>query len=205
MKDVIEQFNELQIKPPLYIFFHKYDPALTVNDKNKMATNALNLKELIKKEVNYEKLIFHETSIFDLSSIYDAMSEILLKLYPRSEFVEKSIEEFSKKINAEAAELIDDNSLIIGSYYKNEAVRDILKASTPYFLDLNDSLEYSQTAISQLDDVMMIKRFGKYFLFKKILIKDSPPFYLLMAKQDPDFEADDFDLFVNLLTDFLFK
>ena len=205
LKDVVEQFKKLQIDPPIYIFFHKYDPAITKSDENKFAANSLNLKELIRKTINYQKLFFYHTSIFNITTIFDALADILLALFPRSEFVEKSIEEFSKKFNADAAELIDDNSLVIASYYKNEAVRDILKASTPYFLDLNESLEFSQETVSQSEDEMMIKRFGKYFIFKKIRIKNSPPYYLLMAKDNQDFSSEDFDAFVKILTDILFK
>ena len=47
-----------------------------------------------------------------------AVSEILTNMFLKVDLIEKMIEEFGSKFKAEAVEVIDDNSLIIGSFYK---------------------------------------------------------------------------------------
>jgi len=206
LNDVIDQFKEFELEPPIYVFFHKNDPELTKSGENQFAGNSLSLRTEIMKNVKYKKLHFHNTSIFNLSTIISAMSEILLKLFPKADLITKLIKEFGRKFKAEAAEVIDDNSLIIGSFYENTAVRDILGASRPYFLNLSDSLDLTGPIGVQVDDQMLIQRFGKNFLFKQFsLIDGGSPYYLLILKEDPSFDQDEFNSFVNFLRDIIKK
>ncbi|MGV9172423.1 MAG: ADP-ribosylation factor-like protein [Promethearchaeia archaeon] len=207
LKDVIEQFKTLEIQPPIYVFFHKLDPALMKSAKNEMNNLLLNLKDKVKNLTDYEKLYFYKTSIYDLSSIITAMSEILLALYPKSELIEKTIEEFAKKVNSEGVVVLDDNSLIIGQYYKDEEIKHILSSSTPYFLTLNDSFQESEGLGEQkADDSMIVQRFGKYFLFKQISFKPgTSPYYLLLLKDSPEFKQEHSETFVSLLKKVLYK
>ncbi len=207
LNDVIEKFKELEIEPPIYVFFHKYDPALTKSDENKFAANSLSLRTEIMNKVKYNKLYFHSTSIFNLASIMAAVSEILTNMFLKVDLIEKMIEEFGSKFKAEAVEVIDDNSLIIGSFYKNNAVRDILDASRPYFLNLNDSLETTGPVGGQtMEDQMIIQRFGKHFLFKRFtLIERGTPHYLLLLKDDPSFNQTEFEAFVKILKQIIKK
>jgi GTPase SAR1 family protein len=207
LEDVITQLNNLEIKPPIYIFFHKSDPALLRNAINEMQTMRVELKEKIKNAANYKQLYFYDTSIYNLPSIIKAMSEILLNLYPKSELIEKTINEFARKVDSEGVVMIDDNSLIVGSFYKNEEVKNLLSASTPYFLTLNDSFQFTQIPLpgkEQEENNMVVQRFGRNFVFKQIKLKEgSPPYYLLMLKQDPTLNEEDFDSFANLLKEIL--
>ena len=207
LNDVIVQFKELEIEPPIYVFFHKYDPALTKSDENKFAANSLSLRTEIMNNVKYNRLYFHSTSIFNLASIMAAVSEILTNMFLKVDLIEKMIEEFGSKFKAEAVEVIDDNSLIIGSFYKNNAVRDILDASRPYFLNLNDSLETTGPVGGQtMEDQMIIQRFGKHFLFKRFtLIERGAPHYLLLLKDDPTFNQLEFEAFVKILKQIIKK
>jgi len=36
LKDVVDRFNKLEIAPPIFVFLHKYDPALRRNALNEM-------------------------------------------------------------------------------------------------------------------------------------------------------------------------
>ena len=206
LTDVVGQLKNLEIEPPIYVFFHKSDPALLRNAINEMQTIKVELKEKIKNAANYKQLFFYETSIYNLPSIIKAMSEILLNLYPKSELIEKTINEFAKKVDSEGVVMIDDNSLIIGSFYKNEEIKNLLSASTPYFLTLNDSFQFTQVlpGREQEENKMIVQRFGKNFVFKQLKLKeDSPPYYLLMLKQDPTLNEEDFDTFANLFKEIL--
>lgn len=205
-KDVVDQFNELEIEPPIYIFLHKYDPALRRGALNEMENLIIDLKEQVKGATDYKEIYFYETSIYDFSSIISAMSEILLSLYPKSELIEKTIIEFAKKVNSEGIVVIDDNSLIIGSYYKNDETKHLLSASTPYFLTLSDSLQYTGVQENRYEDRMILQRFGKNFIFKQInLKKEATPYYLLLLKDDPVFQKEDFETFANILKEILNK
>ncbi len=205
LNDVIEQFNKLEIQPPIYVFFHKFDPALVKNAPNEMNNLILNLKEKIKKITDYKRIYFYNTTIYDLSTIITAMSEILLALYPKSELIEKTIKEFATKVNSGGCVIIDDNSLVIGSYYATDETKHLLNASTPYFLTLNDSFEIPGGTTAS--DQMIVQRFGKYFVFKQITFTTgAAPYYMLLLKEDtPDLAKEDYDSFVNLLKEILYK
>lgn len=207
-KDVIEQFNKLGINPPIYVFLHKYDPALKRNAPNELKNLELEIKEKIRNTVDYKKIYYYQTSIYDLPSIIKAMSEILLNLYPKADLIEKTMNQFAEKVNSEGVVILDDNSLVLGAYYKNEEARNLLSASTPYFLALNDNLQFTQVLPGKEYDEskMVVQRFGRNFIFKQLSLKEgTPPYYLVMLKQDPNISREDFDTFSNLLKELLYK
>ncbi|MCK4480535.1 MAG: hypothetical protein KAV01_08405 [Candidatus Lokiarchaeota archaeon] len=202
-KDVIEQFKELEIEPPIYVFLHKFDPALRRSAQNEMELLIIDLKDKLR-ETKYKEIYYYETSIYDFGSIITAMSEILLSLYPKSELIEKTIHEFAKKVNSEGVVIIDDNSLIIGSYYKDEETKHLLTASTPYFLTLHDSFQFTSPMEEKYENRMIVQRFGKNFIFKQITLKkESEPYYLILLKEDPVFHKEDLESFANLLKEIL--
>ncbi|MHA1274039.1 MAG: hypothetical protein ACTSQS_11465 [Promethearchaeota archaeon] len=205
LNDVIETFRKLEIEPPIYVFFHKYDPAIVKSAGNEINNFILNLKEKIKQMTTYEKIFFYNTSIYDLSTIINAISEILLSLYPKSELIEKTIKQFAEKINAEGVVLIDDNSLIVGSYYSTKESKNLLNASTPYFLTLNDSFQLTDE-YGKREDQMVVQRFGKYFVFKEEQFKEGLPYYLLVMKaESPDFSKEDYNSFIKLIKEIISK
>lgn len=207
-KDVVDQFRKLEIEPPIYVFFHKYDPALRRNAMNEFKTLEIDLKEKLRQSVDYKFIYYYNTSIYDLNSIISAMSEILLNLYPKADLIAKTIEEFAKKVDSEGVVVIDDNSLIIGSFYKDEETKNLLSASTPYFLTLNDSFQFTQVIPGKIQEEgkMIVQRFGRNFIFKKLNIRNvKTAYYLLMLKGDPNIDKEDFDSFANIMTEILFK
>ncbi|MFX0005672.1 MAG: ADP-ribosylation factor-like protein [Candidatus Hermodarchaeota archaeon] len=203
-KDVIDQFKKLEIEPPIYVFLHKYDPALRRSAQNEMEAVVIDLKDKLRA-TKYKEIYYYETSIYDFGSIISAMSEILLSLYPKSELIEKTIIEFAKKVESDGVVIIDDNSLIIGSYYKNDETRHLLNASAPYFLTLHDSFQYTGVE-ERKENRMIVQRFGKNFIFKEITLKKAGvPYFLLLLKEDPVFRKEDLESFANLLREILFK
>ena len=201
LNDVINQFRYLEIEPPIYVFFHKYDQFLNDEAQNELDNFLLNLQGKIIELLDYNKIFFYKTSIYSLSTIIKAMSEIFLSIYPKANLIQKAIEEFASKFEAEGIEVIDDNSLIVGSYYQNETARDILNQTTPYFLSLNDSFQYAEVAQEENDsDNMIIYRFGRFFLFSKFQMKGgSPPYYILAIREDPTYNKEIYEAFIGLL------
>jgi hypothetical protein len=53
---------------------------------------------------------------------------------------------------------------------------------------------------------MLVQRFGKNFIFKQITLKkESAPYYLLLLKNDPVFQKEDFETFAIILKEILYK
>jgi len=205
--DIYEKLVELKVKPTIYIFFHKYDPISMVDSQADLNNHSLLIRNAVKKLLDYPQIEFYRTSIYDFQMINMAMSKILLSYIPRSELIETSIEEFCRDLDFEGLELIDDNSLILGSFYINKYSKDLMNSVTPFFLEVNEIFEkvpFSQPNEDEPEDEMLIRKFGRYFLFKKFsLRKEGSNFYFLSCKRDSDFKTNDFLKFVNLIREIL--
>ena len=204
LKDVITQFQKLEITPPIYIFLHKFDPTLKKNAPVETAKKLLEIKnkasEIIGKTHTTE---FFKTSIYDPWTVMASFSKILLSLYPQSELVDKTIKEFAEKNEAEAVLVLDMNSLIIGQYFKNEEARTTLESSTPYFLTLHDSFQNAETeSKSKSTKRMIIERSGKGFFFDEIKHRDDQkPLYILMMKDKKEFSEKEIETFMKIFND----
>lgn len=204
LNDIIKQFIKLKLEPPIHVFFHKNDPDLVEPTQNIVNDTFSYLKNKIQQFQNYEKFFFYRTTIFDLPTITNAMSEILLTLFLRADVIDTTVREFAEKNNIEGVELIDDNSLIIGSYYKNEEIKHILNSLSPYFLRLNDGFEKMDYMEYNTENHTIVQRFGKYFLFKRFsLAEGAYPYYLLLYKDDSSFYNEEFLALQNLLNEIL--
>jgi GTPase SAR1 family protein len=209
LNDVITEFKKLKLNPPINIFFHKFDPILVESTNNEISNFTYDLAKKIKKITKYKDLYFFNTSIYKLSTIMSAISQILLELYPKSKLIKKTIEEFAIKLNCEGLVIIDNQSLIVGSFFKDNDTGELLTRSIPYFLTLNDSFQI-EGIDHKNDDQMVVRRFGKHFLFKQIILQDrGVPYYILCLKNenpwDLYFSNKDFIVFIHVLRDILYK
>ncbi|MHA2280905.1 MAG: ADP-ribosylation factor-like protein [Promethearchaeota archaeon] len=204
--DVIEKFKELKIAPPVNIFFHKYDPKLIQNVKNEIEHEIQKLKREIVETTDYWRINFYRTSIYDPYTIMSAMSKILLELFPKSELIQKTIEEYSKKLDCEGLIIVDKNSIILGSYFEDDDSRKKLSGTIAYFLSLNDVFE--EMELEKQEDQIVLKKSGDHYIFKPVTIKETTlPYYLLGLKKQNPFDADflnkDFNAFVNVFRDII--
>ncbi len=207
LNDIIENFKKLKIEPGIYVFFHKIDPEIYNKAQKEIESIISKIKNQMEKKINYRKINFNSTSIFDLSSILNAMSEILITKFPKSRLINDTIDEFTRKFNVEGLEIVDDNSFIIGSYYNDDFIKNLLNSTVPYFLKLNDAFEDVKSEQCQPEDKMMIHRFGKVFLFKKFTLqKEAPFYYLLICKEEgSELNEQDYKALINLLKKILSK
>lgn len=207
LKDIYDIMMSLNINPSIYIFFHKYDPVSLIGSQAELNNHSLELREKIKNLLNYPKLEFYRTSIFDIQTIIIAISKILLSKNPKSAVIENTIREYAEKLEMEALELIDDNSLILGSFYKNRHIKSLMNAIMPFFLEVNEIFEkvsFSRPYEDKPEDQMVIQKFEKFFLFKKFSLKQiDSNFYFLNCKNDSNFNQEDFQVFVNLIKEIL--
>ncbi|MHA2000210.1 MAG: ADP-ribosylation factor-like protein [Promethearchaeota archaeon] len=188
-KDVLDTFHILQLnpKPIIYVFFHKAERILLEGDPETETFLEGEGRRLVKntkkslKEINggrYE-LEFKLTTIFDLWSISSAFSEIMLKLYPQSVLLDKTLQEFAITDNLEALLLLDSHSLTLAHYYKNPDAREILRASTPYFLTLLDSWKPFKNKVDRKKMSVLLNNYN--FLFLEVKESSSPLYFLAMA------------------------
>ncbi|MFX1470553.1 MAG: ADP-ribosylation factor-like protein [Promethearchaeota archaeon] len=207
LNDVLEQFRGLRINPPLNIFFHKCDPMWIKSYPNEVRNLINDLSRKIQDLVNNQKIHFYQTSIFNFYSIMSAMSEVLLELFPKAQLIQKTIEDFAKKLNCEGIIIIDDNSIILGSFFEHEEARFLLNKTMSYFLQLNDN--FLEIGLNQLeDDKFLIQKLGKYFVFRDILIPGDPnPYHiLLLSEYNPlniFFNKKVFVSFIQILVDII--
>jgi hypothetical protein len=136
----------------------------------------------------------------------NAMSKVLLTLYPKSDLLQKTIDEFTRKLDCEGLLITDNNSIILGSCFKDDEAKKLLSSTIAYFLTLNDVFE--DMGIEQQEDQIVVRKMGKYFLFKPVTLKKNPlPYYMLALKShDPlglYFMDKDFNAFVNMFNDIL--
>jgi len=204
LKDIIDKLTELKLEPPIHIFFHKNDPELAESVKLKLNDSISFLEGKIVDFENYPKISFYKTTVFDLSSIINAMSEILLSLFPRSKVIETAIQGYVNKAGVEGVELIDDNSLIISSWYRNDDIKEILNSLSPYFLRLNDGFKKLDNIEDEDKNHIIVERHEKYFIFKQFtLIKGVTPYYISTCTDEPFLNQYEFNALINLLRDII--
>ncbi|MHA1730917.1 MAG: ADP-ribosylation factor-like protein [Promethearchaeota archaeon] len=199
--DVLQKFEDLNLSPPIYVFLHKFDPDWVEESPGKRG-DVINLVEGRFREINADRhqLFFQTTSIFDPWSIMSAFSEILLLLYPKSELVDRTIQEFANKLEADGILVLDQNALILGQYFRTPEDREIFKSTTPHFLTLHDGFVYQKVESSS----MGVEVGGSFYLFSKLEEEGATePRYLLIKKGMNEFDNAEIQsfskVFFNLL------
>ncbi|MFW9947140.1 MAG: ADP-ribosylation factor-like protein [Candidatus Odinarchaeota archaeon] len=207
LKDVIDQFYTLKINPPINIFFHKYDPDFPKDIKENWDELISKLKQKIYDETYYSKLSFYITSIYNLNSIIFTVSEILLKLYPKTQLIKKTISEFCNKINCSGMLILDQNSLIIGSSYKEKESQELIKQIMPYFIKFNKKIQKDNNLGGDVKDQLIFQRSKYYFLFKRISLGNthSPLYLILLKKGYYFFKEEVFEPLINMLKPIISK
>lgn len=205
-KDVVKEFVKLGLENlTFHIFFHKVDPNYMKRQSLiKINGQITDLKDKISKIIDGKYPInFFKTTIYQLWTIISAFSEILLNLFPQSELIDKTLEEFARKIHgAEAILILDPNSLVIGQYFKTERAKEILSASTPYFLTLNESLH--PEGIHDSENSMTLQKQGKIYYFDNFKVKRfKRPLYLLMMNNEEYFPEEDITSFKDMIESIL--
>ena len=201
--EVVDKFKELEIEPYINIFFHKYDPKLIQSVEKQIKSEILALNKEIVKKLDYNKLQFFTTSIYNPYTIMNAMSKILLDLFPKAELLRKTIDHFANRLECEGLLISDKNSIILGSWFKDKESKKLLSSSIAYFLTLNDVFE--DMVMEQKEDQIVVRKMGKYFLFKPFALETTTLHYYMLVLKSSDpmglyFINKDFETFVKLFS-----
>ena len=113
---ILKNFKKHKMDVPLIISFHKFDPEFIGNEQ--MIEQIESLRKHILKLYPSFRLLFQQTSIYDIISIVQLISYGLSvfneKFFDLSEFLEKYLKEF----DSESLILFDKNGIIISEYYR---------------------------------------------------------------------------------------
>lgn len=114
---ILHNFKKHKMDVPLIISFHKFDPEFRGNDE--MVDQIEELRENIMKKNPSFKILFQQTSIYDIISIVQLISYGFSvfdeKFFEISELLEKYIKEFDSK----SLIVFDKNGIIISEFYND--------------------------------------------------------------------------------------
>ena len=114
---VLKYFHENEIKNvPLIVSFHKYDPQLRGTDYINEDINELREK-ITEKHPDF-RILFQQTSIYDIISIVQLIS-YALSVFDKAFFeLSTLLESYLEEFDCTSLILFDQNGIIISEYYK---------------------------------------------------------------------------------------
>lgn len=135
-KDLLIEFDALNIKPKIYVFFHKAEDVLDQDDKN------IDMLQERLLDINGERfqMEFEKTTIYQTWTITSTFSAILQDLYPRDVLVQKTMKEFADRLNAIAVILFDRRVLSIADYFQDTKYKEIAQFCATYMQSFQSSI-----------------------------------------------------------------
>jgi len=120
---ILKYFIETDMDVPLIVAFHKFDPGLRGNE---VSNNRINeLRETIITKYPTFKILFQQTSIFDIISIIQLISYALSvfdeKFFELSHLLETYLDTF----NCSSLIIFDENGIIISEFYADDIGSDL--------------------------------------------------------------------------------
>ncbi|TXT60511.1 MAG: Small Arf-related GTPase [Promethearchaeota archaeon] len=117
LDSLLTYFKQIDPDLPVIVTFHKYDPE--VRSYEEINEDVMDLKELINEEHPEFKILFQQTSIFDVISIVQLISYGLSVF--DNKFFELSLlmEKYQMYFNCSSLILFDSNGIIISEFYNN--------------------------------------------------------------------------------------
>ncbi len=120
--EILEFFSDNDMDVPVIVTFHKFDPDLRIDDK--LINWVMKLKQKIADDFPDLKILFQQTSIYDIISIVQLVSYGLSlfdeKFFELSELLEKYI----GILNCLSLILFDKNGIIISEFYSDNINSD---------------------------------------------------------------------------------
>jgi len=135
-KDLLAEFDELRIKPRIYVFFHKSEEILEQGDKN-IDTLQERLLDINGGRFQME---FEKTTIYQTWTITSSFSVIFQDLYPRDVLVQKTMKEFAERLNTVAVILFDRRVLTIADYFQDIKYKEIAQFCATYMQSFQSSI-----------------------------------------------------------------
>ena len=114
---ILKNFKKHKVDVPLIISFHKFDPELS--GKEGITEEIDLLKEHLLKKYSSFKILFQQTSIYDIISIIQLISYGLSVFDEKFFILSELLENYLKQFESESLILFDKNGIILSEYYKD--------------------------------------------------------------------------------------
>lgn len=102
--------------------------------------------------------------------------------------------------------ILDQNSIILGSYFKDEKSEELINKVLPYFIKLDNEFQDHINMGNDLKDQIIFQRTNYYFVFKKFSLKSIPfSWYLILLKKGVYFFEDTFEPLIKMLELVIYK
>lgn len=170
-------FKEEEIKIPIIVLLHKFDPKL--KEDKKVIRNIMDLKKKLNEWLPFHNIYFFESSIYELTSIIDAFSFGMSQLIGRKQLIDDFFESVGQKFNTVALLLFDENGVSLSEYYKSHLISEerekikilftnaqkrILEKKISNIYEFSDWISY-KTRVSGLISSFLVKDINFYILF----------------------------------------
>lgn len=123
LTSILQFFKKSNMNVPIIVTFHKYDPDLR-NDE-KIIANINKLREIILSKYSSYKILFQQSSIYDIISIIQLVSYGLSVFDEKFFELSELLEAYLKQFNSQALIVFDRNGIIISEYYSDKIQVDI--------------------------------------------------------------------------------
>ncbi len=178
---ILTFFAENKMDIPLIITFHKYDPDLRGNTE--ILQNIDKLREKLLDKYSTFKILFQQTSIYDIISIVQLVSYGLSvfdeKFFELSELLENYLEEF----NSQALIVFDRNGIIVSEYYSDiepEIYVELLESIKEHLF----LLKRMEEETFELDHDISTSEFTLFSYLHRLKIGKEPFFVSVATKED---------------------
>jgi small GTP-binding protein len=161
LDNILHYFVENEEDVPVIISFHKYDPEIRNDDL--LNSNILKLKKAIVKKYPNLKILFQQTSIYDIISIVQLVS-YGLSVFDKAFFdLSELIEDFLiHKLNGTALLLFDENGVIISEFYGDSI--------TPNnYVDLIESIQEHLFLLKRMQEENYMLSYNFFSMENKLL------------------------------------
>ncbi|MBN1800911.1 MAG: hypothetical protein JW891_05350 [Candidatus Lokiarchaeota archaeon] len=115
---ILKFFNENSMDVPLIISFHKFDPEL--RGKEDINARIVELRETIYGKYPTVKILFQQTSIYDIISIVQLISYALSVFDPKFFELSHLLETYLEEFKCSSLILFDENGIIVSEFYSEE-------------------------------------------------------------------------------------
>jgi small GTP-binding protein len=114
---ILKYFKKHKMDVPLIISFHKFDPEFIRNEQ--MVEQIEALRKHILKLYPSLRILFQQTSIYDIISIVQLISYGLSVFSKKFFDLSELLESYLKQFESESLILFDKNGIILSEYYKD--------------------------------------------------------------------------------------
>lgn len=153
---ILKYFDENNMKVPLIVVFHKFDPELMnslelIDNANNLTVKLMDLEQL--------QMIFLQSSIYNVYSIVELMSAALAIFNIKNLEIKKQLEVFLTELECHSLILFSKNGIIISEDYSDSIDLDLYKkiigSINDHIVQLKEKMEENSEVQSQffeLDD-----------------------------------------------------